>query len=202
MKKYENILKNDKVLIELSEFLKDNNFCSSFYLTGGAVVDIIDGRKPKDYDIITKTAISAILKKSLDTPELVLLYTSRTALTFMFKEKHIIQILKRNESSFKFTIEQSMFNIKDLVLYSFCVRSYESKLLIPNDSIFEDDEEVVTQKDFKIRIKKWESKGFNIHKITKQSYLGWCKKDSPWQVIKDWFKKNNLIINSDEDYDS
>ena len=45
MKKHlEEILKQNEVLLEIKKMLEDNDFCDSFYLVGGAVIDILEGR--------------------------------------------------------------------------------------------------------------------------------------------------------------
>ena len=51
MKTYEDKIKAHPVVRELMEVAKDLGYASSARLTGGAVVDILDGREPKDYDI-------------------------------------------------------------------------------------------------------------------------------------------------------
>lgn len=188
-------LSQNQVLKDLKLLLETNKFCDSFYLTGGAVIDILKDKKPKDFDIYTTTPIVTVLEKSQDVIDLKLLYTSRTAITFLYKNETTIQILKRPPESFKFTIEQSKYNIKKERLDFFCLNSYLSKQLIPNDLVFESKE--VTKKDFKLRLRKWGMKGFHIHEVTKKSYLKWAKDTSLFSVIKDYLRPK-----SDEEYES
>lgn len=192
---FEKKLRSNEVLKDLKKLLEDNNFCDSFFLTGGAVIDILEDREPKDFDIVSTSSLNNILTKSQEVPDLKLIYTSRTAITFLFKHKHIIQVLKKSTEDFKFTIEKSMYSIKKEKLIDFCYHSFLSKNLIPNDTPFEEGS--VTKKNFKIRLEKWKSKGYKIHKKTEMSYLKWARSTSLVQIIKEYFRPK-----SESEYES
>lgn len=184
VKEYENKLKTHKVVKELMAVVNDNNWCDSVTLVGGAVVDILDGREPKDYDIcildsnIRQYGYREILKRLRDTDDFSLIYTSATAYTFNFKG-YKVQILKTNPSDFMFEIEKSSFGLKSGKFQYFDIVGFESKMLIPNDELSKIKEHsfIVMKK----RLKRWSQKGYKIHRITYKS-------------TKRLLKRNNRIL--------
>lgn len=84
-------------------------------LTGGAVVDILRGVVPKDYDFIHNKKLEEIMRENLNFK---LEYTSRSAITFSYNGS-IIQLLYKSPESFAYTLEQSEYNIFDGNLTNF-----------------------------------------------------------------------------------
>lgn len=182
-KELEDKLKTDECLKSLmgEPFLKE---ACSLKLTGGAVIDILEGRKPKDYDFININK-NELERFYLKVPDLKFLYSSKSANTFLYKDKYILQSLNSDIEDFPFTIEQSSFDLKKGKLERFSTMSYFSKTLIPNDGRFQG--RVITDKNFKARIKKWEGKGFKMPDITKKSYMSFTKSTGVIALIKKVF---------------
>lgn len=172
IKEYESKIKNHKVVKELMTVVNDNGWCDSVMLVGGAAVDILDGRKPKDYDIyiqdnnIRQYGYREILKRLSDTDDFKLIYTSATAYTFNFKG-YKVQILKTEPSDFMFEIEKSQFSLKKGKFQYFDIVGFESKMLIPNDEHGKiEEKDLITMKR---RVKRWSQKGYKMHRITYKS---------------------------------
>lgn len=132
-------------------------------LVGGAVVDIIDGREPKDYDIIVygnqKSYISALEKCGYR-----LLMDSSTAITYFFGDI-VVQLLKTNLNRFDFTVSQSTFNLESLEAE---IQEHEikNKLLIPVNL---DDKKCILSS--LSRIPHWRKKGYDIKEQTYYTLL-------------------------------
>lgn len=160
-------LDNNAVLNIFREELKNVDAV----LTGGAIVDILEGRVPKDYDF----KYDAYLRDKLDELA-VLKYVSRTAITYDLKG-YEIQLLKRDPLDFAFTIEQGEYNIKTNTLKNFDEQSFKTKQLIPT-SISENfpksskflEVRIVNDKvsatESLMRIPHWRRKGYEINDIT------------------------------------
>lgn len=99
------------------------------YLTGGAVIDIMEGRHPKDYDLYH--AYPGKLKLALENAHCQWIRESDTAITYM-KGTLTIQILKETDEDKlgDFTISKAMFNLNKGTL-DIDELSYESKVLTP-----------------------------------------------------------------------
>jgi len=159
LEKYTELLKNDSVIKHLK--------CIGFkgLLTGGAVIDIIMGRAPKDYDIVDYSHNS---KNILLDNGYTLFSDSVTATTFngYFDNKEIIvQLLKTKIQDFDFEISKSTFDIKDNRL-SLSYTFYD-KVLIPINW-----ENPKTLLNCLHRVPHYEKKGFHLPEITYHSMLG------------------------------
>lgn len=165
IKQYESKLLKDAFV----RHLIDNKHVGTV-ICGGAVVDILDGRKPKDYDLL--------YAPSELRDELKVMYTSSTADTYRH-DMGIVQILRTNPENFDFTLSKSKITIKMLpekidgnTVYmvkaelSMDVESYESRILIPVSY-------TVTKQVFSslYRIPHWRKKGFYVPDTTYLSLL-------------------------------
>lgn len=148
-------------------FMKKNasSINGNCLLCGGAIIDILDGNTPKDYDILgyNKSAESVLLKNGFK-----FLYESTTARTFVGlvgEKKIVVQFLKQpNTDNFDFTISTSTYNLKNgLLKLDEC---YESRLLVPVNW----GEKRILASGL-MRIPHWERKGFKAHHITYKSML-------------------------------
>ena len=191
MKKYEDKIKAHPVVKELMEVAKALGHASSAMLTGGAVVDILDGREPKDYDISWKYCDGIHDKLELHK-DFKLLYESMTATTYLFKGKHKIQILKNGTETFPF--------LNDLILFRMdgridSLKNKHLRSILENRIIMVNDYRVVdlgiSRKLFKARVKKWESKGYKMHPITYKSYIKMTKHKSMFRKFVEVFTGGN-----------
>ena len=148
-----------KAVLELSEH-------SSIQLVGGSVIDILEKRKPKDYDLIGY--VSSTLLKDLG---LVYQYETKTAKTYR-KDKLTVQILKTEKADFDFKISEATLTIhaklKKLTL-SIDEQSFENKMLIPCDRCWTERRNAMNTLH---RIVHWAAKGYKINGITYLSLLG------------------------------
>ena len=181
----EAILASDAVILGIQAAWKAQGNCDSLFLTGGAVIDILEGRKPKDYDFRLEASrgVQDIVDKAVKMG-LEFDYTSATAISFRYKGTKV-QVLHKPLEEFPFTIEASKFSVSSLKFRQFDMVSFETKKLIPQDSAY--DLSTVSRKTFKNRIKKWESKGFTIHPITRKSYLKKSTYKSFWRKFTEVF---------------
>lgn len=164
-------LAQDPGVRTIKDLMEKNKWCNTVRLTGGAVVDILEGRVPRDYDLFLNSSHMSdkeILKKVEFIPHLKLTSLSTTAISFTYKGL-LVQILRKQPEKYFFTIEQSNYDIKNSRIESFCYMSYRQKRLIPNELIF--NEGAVNKKAYKFRIKRWAEKGYSIDKLTKRSYM-------------------------------
>lgn len=190
MKEKEEIILKDPVVAFVKKQWEEAKHCDSLFLTGGAVIDLLEGRKPKDYDfVISGYDVGRIVKEGAKLG-LTFEYTSATAVTFSWRGCDI-QVLRKPVDEFPFTIEQSKFSIKNGTFKNFDEVSFNTKKLIPNDVLIFARQEI-TRKNFLNRIEKWESKGYKIHPITKRSYLK-CTKHKSFldKVIKFFTSKES-----------
>lgn len=118
--------------IEIVKLIKDNFKYRTIDIVGGSVIDILEDRTPKDYDIIGLTINDS---KKLKEIGFEFQYDSKTAITFKFNEI-IIQLLKTELSTFDFTISQSKYSINDNGL-SVDEYSFSTKKLIPTAHTWE-----------------------------------------------------------------
>jgi tRNA nucleotidyltransferase/poly(A) polymerase len=127
-------------------------------LVGGAVIDILEGREPKDYDIIG----------SLNTELMTFIRETKTAKTYFYKGI-TIQELKTDISDFDFKISQSSFEIKkekESNYLEICTNSFNKKTLIPVN--FVDKKNILNSLK---RIPHWRDKGYDIDKFTYLSLI-------------------------------
>lgn len=178
--KLEEKLKNDPGVKALKAIIEEEKLCDSFKLTGGAVIDILEGRRPKDYDVYTTyNSYSEISRKLGHRADVKLLYTSETSITLLIKSEFVLQLLKGTIGSFNFEIEMSEFSLGSGKLSNFDYLGYREKRLVINERC--------TKKIPKYRIKHWKKKGYTINPITLKSHNHKIDKESK-SVFK-WIKK-------------
>lgn len=162
---HEKIYKGSALLKELF----DNKL--SFTLVGGAVIDIYEGKTPKDYDFIN------LEDKFLD--KCVLVDTSDVADTYTYTDKSLvsvtIQLLKTKLENFDFTISTCIIENRehkiDYDRYPYMYtnlpkkHTYKSKILVPCSY------EPRNALNSLLRIPHWRKKGYTITDNTYRSLL-------------------------------
>lgn len=144
------------------EKIKRNPYIpSSFELVGGAVVDIMEHRKPKDFDFI---GVSETIVKRFTKAGFRKICETKSAETY-FNGVFTIQFLKKNLQGFDFTISQSRFNFKSQKL-TFDKFAFENKQLVPPQ--FLDKSLLINSLR---RIPHWKNKGYSINDKTYLSML-------------------------------
>lgn len=183
---YEKTLPDGKVVdlyqdALLRELIKKEAY---FELTGGAVVDIFEGRKPKDYDFIN------ISQAVLEHLNFKYNYETATATTYVRESDGIIvQCLKTSSQSFDFTISNSRIYAKAgigkyITLFYVHPESYLNKLLIPQSY------EPQAALNSLMRIPHWRKKGYEIHDMTYYSLLKAVASIDGLSVFKSLFKNS------------
>lgn len=167
-KKLEEIIAKNQVVIMVKEILKDNYY-NSLSLVGGAVLDIIERKTPKDYDFIygSDSIIEKFLKNGFK-----FIQTTKSATTLK-KGKIIIQFINTPLANFDFKISQTRYDIKRGYLEIDKI-SYKYKTLIPVN--FEDFRNAINSLR---RIPHWRKKGYNIKDLTYLSLLNVISKKRP-----------------------
>jgi hypothetical protein len=149
------------VIQELQKYVKEECRLYTVLLAGGAVVDILDGRTPKDYDIIG--APGALGSRLLAEGYEFLGDTSKAS-TYL-KGTTIIQLLKVNSiNDFEFTISQTSVNLRTLDL-KINRDHYNSKELVPVKFTGQQGYSALA------RIPHWMKKGYSIKEVTYHSLL-------------------------------
>lgn len=141
---------------------------SSITLIGGAVIDILEGRKVKDYD-----CIGTLYENKLG---LEYSHETKSAKTFR-KGDLIVQLLKTDTNDFDFKISKSRLTInykKELSL-EIDKDSFENKLLIPCEKAWIERKNALNSLR---RIPHWGVKGYTINDITYLSLLGVVSKSN------------------------
>lgn len=141
-----------------------------FTLVGGAVIDITEGRKPKDYDF------TSIYSSFIEKCQFV--DTSDVADTYRYKPKGskspvTIQVLKTKTEDFDFTIsacciEREEFSYDDIYYLRTNLledRTYKTKILTPCSY------EPKNALNSLLRIPHWRKKGYTITDNTYRSLL-------------------------------
>lgn len=146
----------------LIKLILENNL-NNLKLVGGAVIDILEGRKVKDYDFLAMTDTEVLklgFKYSHDT---------KTATTYI-KGDLIVQRLKTNINDFDFKISQATltWNYKKELQLTICETSFENKALIPCDAAWTEKKNALNSLR---RITHWREKGYKISDITYLSLL-------------------------------
>lgn len=149
-------------VIQWFKSMSPNSGCCKFLkLVGGAVVDILEGREPKDYDFVDWDSkfVSKMLENGFKFE-----CDSATAETFVYNDNGYyikVQLLKKEEADFDFTISQTSLKLNHgrciLVLPD---HSFEHKTLIPVSY------EAENAKNSLLRIPHWRAKGYDIHPTT------------------------------------
>jgi len=148
----EKILQNTFIKILINDFPDEN-----LELTGGAIIDILDGRKPKDWDF--KSLIYSQIVKQFD-----FLYETEFSISYCYKGE-IIQFLKDRELPFDFTISNAIFNLKKKALTNYDGECHDKRHLRPN--AFTKEASINALR----RIPHWQNKGYSINKHTYLSLL-------------------------------
>jgi len=154
----ENLFKEDPLI----KVILENNLLN-VKLVGGAVLDILNNKKPKDYDFSVFSAEKAKklgFKYSHDT---------KTATTYI-KDDIIIQVLKTNIEDFDFKISQAIFEIgyNKTMKLEVCEISFNNKLLIPCEKAWKEKKNALNSLR---RIPHWKAKGYEISNTTYLSLL-------------------------------
>lgn len=158
-KEQEELFKADpfiKMVMEIREEV------SSICLTGGAVIDILEGRKPKDYDCVG----------TLYENKLGLEYSHETKSAKTFKKGDlIIQLLKTDKTDFDFKISQArlVINYKKELTLEIDENSFKNKMLIPCEKAWVEKKNALNSLR---RIPHWRNKGYKINDTTYLSLLG------------------------------
>jgi len=155
-------LKDHPTIVMLKEVLGESrSYGDKLLLAGGAVVDILEGREPKDFDFI-----------NWGEPELVKFrkagfkhtYTTKSSIT-MEKEGIVVQFISFKLKQFGFKIEQSTY---DIIKGNLTIDedSFNNKVLVPvNFDLFQN------LRSAAFRIPHWVGKGYHIPDITYLSLM-------------------------------
>jgi len=151
-------LREHPKVILLKDLLKVLNF-QRVLLIGGAVVDILEGREPKDYDFIGGADHSKLTDEGFK-----FLGETKTANTYV-KDGFILQFLKTSPQEFDFKIGQATYDIlKDKLEID--QTSFENKMLIPLS--FDSSARVLNSLQ---RVPHWNRKGYTLPDSTYLSLL-------------------------------
>lgn len=147
----------------LIKLLLETEGLTTVKLIGGAVLDILQKRKPKDYDFIFQYFPNP--KKF----EVEYQYETKTAKTFK-KGELILQELKTSPEDFDFKISQStlVINYKKELTLEIHETSFENKMLIPCEKAWTERKNALSSLR---RIPHWKSKGYTINDTTYLSLL-------------------------------
>jgi hypothetical protein len=132
-------------------------------LVGGAVIDILEGRKVKDYDFFNLTSVGAEklgFKYSHD---------SKTATTYI-KDNFTIQVLKVdiNDFDFKISMAKLSWNYQKKLSLDLDETSFNNKTLIPPQKAWTEKKNALNSLR---RIPHWQNKGYEINDVTYLSLL-------------------------------
>lgn len=154
------VFKTDLLLIRLAEL--SNGY--TIELVGGAVVDLLENRTPKDYDFRIPSDVKKTQIGNLE--EFEFLSESKTATTYYWRGKKL-QFLKVDPSEFDFTISQATISLPKFTL-DIDMRSFRTKNLIPT-------EHSLTNKSKSLealrRLPHFKKKGYTLPDVTYQSLL-------------------------------
>jgi len=157
------IILQDAFVKEVQELVRKDFRHASINLVGGAVVDLLEGRKPKDYDLKCNIISSEIdFAKTLG---LKYKWETKTATTYE-RENIVVQFLKTDIKDFDFKISQSKleFGTKQNLIVDNV--SFENKILIPVN--FTDRYRILNALKRKVH---WEKKGYRMEDQTYLSLL-------------------------------
>lgn len=157
------IILQDAFVKEVQELVSKDFRYASINLVGGAVVDLLEGRKPKDYDLKCNIISSEIdFAKKLG---LKYKWDTKVATTYE-REGIIVQFLKTDIKDFDFKISQSKleFGTKQNLIVDNV--SFENKILIPVN--FTDRYRILNALKRKVH---WEKKGYRMEDQTYLSLL-------------------------------
>ena len=154
------VFKTDPLLIRLVE-LTDSY---EIELVGGAVIDLLENRTPKDYDFRIRSEYKREQIGNME--EFNFVSESKTATTYLWKGKKL-QFLKVPSEKFDFTISQASVSLPKFTL-DIDMRSFRTKNLIPT-------EHSLTNKSKSLealrRLPHFKRKGYTLPDVTYQSLL-------------------------------
>lgn len=153
----------------LIKLLLETEAVGTIEIVGGAVVDILEGRKVKDYDF---KLVNGYIAERL---KLEYLHETKTAKTFK-KGDIVVQFLKTNPENFDFKISQAtlIINVNKKMSLNVDKISFNNKILIPCDLAWENRKNAVNSLK---RITHWKKKGYSIADETYQSLLNVISKN-------------------------
>jgi hypothetical protein len=180
------ILTNNEDIKFLFDFFTDFKK-SSVFLTGGAIVDILNNKYPKDFDIYTPNDIPVSIVNYIYSKGGTFICDSKYSSTFRVKGNRVIQVLKiQGTDRFDFTINQSRIRIDTTItaktLLDFDELSFNTKIAIPTTASY-------VEGIHKSRVKLVIRKGFEIPKTTMRDLI---VKGSFLERLKSVFEKENL----------
>ena len=157
----EQLKENSTILLLRKVLGESKSYGDKLLLAGGAVVDILEGRNPKDFDFVNwgKSDLDKFRKAGFKHT-----YTTKSSIT-MEKDGIIIQFISFELKQFGFKIEQSTYDIvkEDLTIDE---DSFTNKVLIPVN--FDDFQNL---RSAVFRIPHWVGKGYHIPDITYLSLM-------------------------------
>lgn len=153
-------LKDNPTIAQFKEITSPKTY-GSFSLAGGAVIDILEGREPKDYDFIDWSQEDVDRFRAAGFKHV---YTTNSSIT-MEKDGIVVQFISYKKEQFGFKIEQAA--------YRFCKEeltidrdSFENKVLIPVS--FDLSQNI---RSAAMRIPHWQNKGYHIPDLTYLSLM-------------------------------
>lgn len=137
-------------------------------LVGGAVIDILEDRKPKDFDFIkwSENNISTFVEAGFEYQ-----YETKSAKTYK-KGDITIQFINTPLENFDFKISQAYYDFKAKTL-TIDEISFDNKILIP--VCFENKRNAFNSLR---RIPHWKNKGYKINDMTYLSLLNVVSKSN------------------------
>jgi len=160
---YENQKEKIKNLPFVVALKKISKWGGNIELVGGAIIDILEDRIPKDYDFIGITNNDFAKLTELG---FVFSHDSKTAFSFTF-EDYSIQFLKGIKSEFDYTISTSSYSIHSETL-TIDEISFTQKKLIPTAFTYEKKHKSINALK---RVLHYNKKGYSLPEETYISLL-------------------------------
>lgn len=152
------------IIKEIYDNFEFKSYGSKPILVGGAILDILEGREPKDYDFLNDA--EPALRTTLKLLGYKYSHESKTAITYN-KGSVIVQILKTSIEDFEYTISQTRLIFKmNTPEFIIDKESFEGKVLVPIE--FDRPFQAVR---CLLRKPHWEKKGYNLPEETYYSLL-------------------------------
>jgi hypothetical protein len=161
-----------EILFKIDPFVKlllETEGLGSISIIGGAVIDILEGREVKDYDLI------GFSPSQVEKLGLTYSHETKTATTYI-KDSLIIQALKTQKEDFDFKISQATLTVdyRKTISLNIDDSSFKNKMLIPCDRCWTEKKNALNSLQ---RIPHWRKKGYIINDITYLSLLGVAAKN-------------------------
>lgn len=157
-------IKSIKSTVIKHPYFADKSYSNSIKIVGGAVIDLIEGRKPKDYDIIISNMynLNEMLHTFIDDGW-DFLYESGTSITFK-RNDILVQFIKTDINTFNYTIETSNISIYcDSIELEFDNISHKTKKLRPTPYTFSNPDRAIQALS---RVPHWNKKGYELPEET------------------------------------